>query len=320
MTKDTGIERQIAREAARWYVCLQAPDVGDSQYQACAQWRDAHPEHERAWRLAEGFCDRTKLIPKDLANATFDRVRDSSRRRTVKALTMLLMAGPAAMLVQRSQTWQQLAADRQSGIGEQKNITLDDGTQIHLNTDSAIDIAYTTTQRRLKLVRGEILVKTGKDVLGRPFFLDSAQGVVRPIGTQFLVRQFAQFTQVAVQEGAVEVSTLDNPAHCVRLNAGQRLMFDQQRIESPSPLTSDLFDWSRGVLKADRMRVGDFALELSRYRSGLLRCDPQVADLRVSGAFQLFDTDQALNALTQVLPVQVLYRTRYWVTIVSRRS
>jgi transmembrane sensor len=63
------------------------------------------------------------------------------------------------------------------------------------------------------------------------------------------------------------------------------------------------------------MSLASFAAELGRYRPGLLRCDPEVAQLEVSGAFQLHDTDQALHALTQVLPVEIRYRTRYWVTI-----
>ena len=55
-----------------------------------------------------------------------------------------------------------------------------------------------------------------------------------------------------------------------------------------------------------------------RYRPGLLRCDPAVAPLRVSGAFQLHDTDAVLAALPATLPVSVRYRTSYWVTIGPR--
>jgi len=63
------------------------------------------------------------------------------------------------------------------------------------------------------------------------------------------------------------------------------------------------------------MRLEDFTAELARYRSGVVRCDPAVADLRVSGVFSLRDTDRALENLTRGLPVDVVYRTRYWVTL-----
>jgi transmembrane sensor len=313
-----GIDRRIAREAARWFVRLQSPGVDESQHQACARWRAERPEHERAWQLAESFSARSRLIPESLASATLDRVPDQARRRAIKALALLIMAGPAALIVQRSAHWQQFAADMRSGTGERRDFTLTDGTQIQLNTDSAIDIAFTDHQRKVRLVRGEILITTGKDSLNRPFVLETAEGAIQPIGTRFAVRQFSDSTQVAVLEGAVQVSTLTQPDRVVRLDAGQQLRFDKQRIEPACAVQPEQTDWSRGVLKADHMRVADFARELSRYRPGLLRCDPAVAELQVSGAFQLFDTDQALDALAQVLPVSILYRTRYWVTITPR--
>ncbi|MCD0506295.1 Fe2+-dicitrate sensor, membrane component, partial [Bordetella petrii] len=74
-------------------------------------------------------------------------------------------------------------------------------------------------------------------------------------------------------------------------------------------------DWLRGVLHARDMRLDGFAAELARYRPGLLRCDPDVAALRISGTFQLHNTDGTLQALPALLPVQVRYLTAYWVTL-----
>lgn len=313
--KPAVIERRVAREAARWFISLQSAGVDESQRQACAHWRAEHPDHERAWQLAEAFSARARLIPGDLAKETLGRPANPARRRATKALALLIMAGPAALLLPRSATWQQMVADEHSATGERRQVTLADGTQVLLNTDSAIDITFTAAQRRVRLVRGEVLISTGKDALGRPFVLETAQGSVQPIGTQFVVRQYADATRVGVLEGAVQVSTLAQTEHAVRLEAGQQLRFDQQTISPAGPLQPADTDWSRGVLKADRMRVADFARELSRYRPGLLRCDPAVAQLQVSGAFQLYDTDQALDALARVLPVTIVYRTRYWVTI-----
>ena len=54
---------------------------------------------------------------------------------------------------------------------------------------------------------------------------------------------------------------------------------------------------------------------MARYRPGLLRCAPEVAELKVSGTYQLADTGQILQLLTRSLPVRVDYRTRYWVSI-----
>jgi transmembrane sensor len=66
---------------------------------------------------------------------------------------------------------------------------------------------------------------------------------------------------------------------------------------------------------AENMRIADFLAELDRYRSGLLRCAREVAELRVSGVFSLRDTDRALQNLALSLPVNIVYRSRYWVSV-----
>jgi transmembrane sensor len=63
------------------------------------------------------------------------------------------------------------------------------------------------------------------------------------------------------------------------------------------------------------MPLAEFVAELGRYRPGLLRCAPEVASLKVSGTFQLADTEQVLQLLTRSLPVRVDYRTRFWVNV-----
>jgi transmembrane sensor len=63
------------------------------------------------------------------------------------------------------------------------------------------------------------------------------------------------------------------------------------------------------------MPLGEWVAELGRYRRGVLRCDPAVAGLRVSGAFPLDDTDRALQLLADTFPVRHVWRTRYWVSV-----
>ncbi|MNF50890.1 fec operon regulator FecR [compost metagenome] len=66
--------------------------------------------------------------------------------------------------------------------------------------------------------------------------------------------------------------------------------------------------------------LGDFLRELSRYRPGLLRWDPALEALRVTGSFRLDNTDRVLSLLAASLPVDVHSRTRYWITVVPRKK
>ncbi|MGH8485657.1 MAG: iron dicitrate transport regulator FecR, partial [Pseudomonas sp.] len=61
--------------------------------------------------------------------------------------------------------------------------------------------------------------------------------------------------------------------------------------------------------------LADVLADLSRYRSGVLRCDPRIAGLKVSGAFPIDDTDRALAALESGLSLRITRYSRYWVNV-----
>ena len=73
-----------------------------------------------------------------------------------------------------------------------------------------------------------------------------------------------------------------------------------------------------GTLLAKDMPLGEVIAELARYRPGVLRCDPAVAGMPVSGALSLTDTDAALDLLARSLPLRIERRTRYWVSFGPR--
>jgi len=58
--------------------------------------------------------------------------------------------------------------------------------------------------------------------------------------------------------------------------------------------------------------------ELARYHRGVLRCDPAAADLTVSGAFPVADTEASLALLAKSLPVRIGRATSYWITVQAR--
>ncbi|WP_409567139.1 FecR domain-containing protein [Pseudomonas sp.] len=186
-----------------------------------------------------------------------------------------------------------------------------------LDTQTAVDITFDATQRLLHLRAGEILVTTHPDRLNRPLRVQTEQGVIRPVGTRFSVRQEANACRVSVFAGAVDVRPREAGSD-LRVTAGQTVRFDRLGVSPATPLPAGAGDWAHGVLRVERMPLAAFVEELNRYRRGWLRCDPQVGPLLISGAFQLRDTDLVLSAVSQALPVQVVYRTRYWVTLQPR--
>lgn len=283
-------------------------------------WRASHPDHERAWSRLQAVEGKLLGVPRDVAQHTLREPAATAylnRRRGLQALGLLMAAAGAGYAARDSDAWLMVASDHSTRKGQIKDITLPDGTRVVLGTSTAIDIRFDGDERLLILRGGEILVTTAPDpsATHRPFRVLARDGTVRALGTRFTVRQSEVSSRVGVFDGAVEVRPRQHPAAVVRLDAGSGAAFSAERVGAAEAVRDGAAAWSTGSLEAEAMRLDDFVAELSRYRSGLLRCDPAVAGLRVSGVFSLRDTDRALGNLTLVLPVALLYRTRYWVTV-----
>lgn len=316
------MDRAVARQAAQWLMRLHEGTVTGADEEACRRWRAADPEHERAWQRAEHVSQKFSLIPSRIGMPALDRTRGIGRRAAINRLVLLMVGASLAYGVYRSAPWQAWTADYATATGERRAITLADGTRIHLNTATAIDVLFGEDQRLVVLRAGEISIETGADTahgIYRPFVVKTGQGRIRALGTRFVVRQFESpaMTRATVLESAVEITPVEGKGAAMVLRAGEQASFTATHIEQIASADPHAAGWVQGVLYVSGMRLAEFAMELGRYRSGLLRCDPAVADLRITGVFQLDNTDSVLAALPDTLPVSVSYRSRYWVTIAA---
>lgn len=327
------IPPDVARQAVHWLLELQSGDgpaspASQRSHQQWQAWLAADPLHARAWQRIAEVDAQLRGVSTPVALHTL--ATPALGRRHAVRLAVLLSAGVGGLLAaQHSELgragWQQLAADWSTATGQQREITLADGTQVHLNTATALDVHYSTTERLIVLRSGEILVHSAPDTqtdprtgVARPLRVRTAEGLVRAIGTRFTVRQQDGNTAVGVLQGAVELSPARQPQRSLRLQAGQQSLLTDSDVQPAQALQEGNAAWSEGMLVADDMPMADFIAELSRYRSGMLRCAPDAAALRVSGSYPLADTDRVLAALTRSLPVEVHTRARWWVTVTRR--
>ncbi len=316
---------KVLQEAAEWFAVLRAPAVPPDERQRWRQWHDADPAHQLAWRRVEAISGKFEDLPggdKPTAHRLLDAVaaKRTQRRRALKMLTLLCGTGLGAWAATQSAPWRAWTAAHHTGVGERREIRLADGALLWLNTDSAIDVDYGPQWRRVTLLAGEILVSTAPDPQSpaRPFVVDTAEARLRALGTRYAVYQEDGASTVAVFDGAVEVSPREAGAPSLIVHAGQQSRVTRAAAALPAPAEESRQSWSRGLLVAENMRLGDFIAELSRYRRGYLACAPEVADLRIVGAYALADTDRVLAALADTLPVRIQAPMRWWVTVVPR--
>ena len=318
---NAAIDARAAREAAQWMVRLQGGELDDAARQALARWRAAHPHHETAWQRAEHVCRSFGMLPAPLATTlsmpVLDRPAGARRRAMLKSLALLIVAGPAGWAMLRAAPWQEWTADVRTARGEIRHLALADGSELSLNTASAADIVFSDALRLVRLRAGEIHVATRPDARQRPFIVRTSNGSIRALGTRFTVRQEDSLldarTHVAVAQGAVEVRPADGPP--VILQAGWQASFDGTGTGAPQPLAPHAAAWLKGLLYADATPLADVLAQLARYRHGVVRCDPAVARLSVSGVYQLRDTDALLDLLQASLPIRVRRHSRWWIAV-----
>lgn len=320
----------VLQQAAEWYARLRDGRAGARVRTDWQRWLHAAEEHQRAWQYVEdisrGF-EPLRDVPDprqtaDALRAADERLR--SRRRTFAGLAGLAaLAGSGLLgalvwrenlLPGRLMAW---AADHRTGIGEQREIALADGTRIWLNTASAIDVDFDASERRIRLVTGESFIATARDA-SRPFLVDTVQGRLRALGTRFNVRLEDGETRLAVFEGAVEIRTSASGATRI-VPAGQQARFTEDRISFFAAADIAREAWTRGTLAADDIPLREVVRELRRYRRGHLGIADEVADLRVYGNFPIQDTDRVLAMLATALPIRIEQPMPWWTSVEARR-
>ncbi|SSW69102.1 hypothetical protein AGI3411_04028 [Achromobacter agilis] len=333
---EPAIPAHVVDAAIHWYVVMASGTATGQDHAAFARWRSESATHAAAWSRFEAMGGRlqggaARLNPATTHAALTKAASASGRRRALKTLAWAGLGGTAFYLAQAQLPWRgQLAsvlADVRTGAGERRDLVLEDGTRLGLNTATALDLRFTDSERRIVLREGEILVETGADARGRPLVVESPAGTLLPIGTRFIVRHVAGEadctpTRLAVLEGAVRIHADGRPdGETALVTAGQQARFTRRSIEAPAPLDEASHGWIAGTFSAEGMRLADLLSDLARYRPGSLHCAPEVADLRITGAWPLDGpdaTDRILDTLERRLPVRVRRYTRYWVTVGPR--
>lgn len=305
-----------ADEAIEWMSLLRSGAVSVVEREAFARWREADPAHEQAWLRLE----RALRSTFDPAAGGIRRAGDTrlAHRVLLSPPRRRLMRGALALAGVSGGLWlartQLHRSDMSTETGERRSFSLQDGSELLLNSQSAVDLAYSPQQRELHLRGGELIVGVAAEAQ-RPFVVSTEHGSVRALGTRFLVRRERDHSRVFVLHSQVELRTA---AGLVRkLVAGEGARFDEKSIDAGAVKASEAA-WESGFIEVHDASLGEFVAELQRYRRQRLRIAPEAAQLRVSGLFPIepdaAGRDRALRAIEQTLPITVKPQL-LWTTI-----
>lgn len=297
-----------SERAAYWFARLRADDCSEGERRSFEAWLSESDAHCREY-------DRLLLMWEDLdgLKGQFQPAgvvsRPSAAGRPLRGLSSFgwpPLAAAAVLLIAVGIGWFGVdgTAVQSYGTvkGEQRSITLPDGSVAQLGTDTLLTVEMSAKLRKVRLEKGEALFTVAHEE--RSFEVGAGNGVIRDIGTQFDVRRDDRRVAVAVLEGAVEVRL---GSATLALSRGQQAVYSENGLSDVSPADEKTVTaWRSGKLVFDGTPLADVVRELNRYHERrIVIADPALSALKVSGVFNANNLDGLLRVIPQVLPVQV---------------
>ncbi|WPO98697.1 FecR domain-containing protein [Pseudomonas sp. HR96] len=262
----------------------------------------AYANARRLWQLTGTAGVRLAAEQDAALQAILQRGRRRRRlhRPALALAASVLLASGLALFGQPERWLDNLRADYHSASGQLLTVDLADGSQVLLDSDSAIAVRLSDQGRDIRLLRGAAFFQVRHN--GQPFVVHAEGGDISVLGTRFEVRREPAGAQVTVEEGRVAVKpAADGEAQV--LTAAQRLDYRQGHAGELQGVDSQqAFGWREGRVSLRRQSLAQALAVVQRYYPGrILLLDQQLGTRLVSGDFASNDPQAMLAAFQAVL-------------------
>ncbi|UYB52602.1 FecR domain-containing protein [Xanthomonas sp. AM6] len=301
-----------AEAAARWCLLLAAGELSPAQQQALQRWLQEDAEHPRLFARAQRTWDMTGAAA---AHPRVQALRHAARADLQRARRRpsVAWAAAAALALAAIGTWWGLAPTvYRTGLAQQRQVVLDDGSALALDADSRVEVRYSGRLREVRLRRGRAAFSVAKQH-ERPFVVEAGASRVVATGTAFSVERVGEQVRVVLYEGSVRIEDRDRHAAAAapapqRLAAGQAWTSaapgtTRPRVVRVEPAQEQA--WRDGLLLFDDEPLAIAVARVNRYSPVQLQlADRSVGQLRVSGMFKAGDSAAFASGVTAVLPLR----------------
>jgi transmembrane sensor len=351
------VRAAIAEQAGSWFIANQSGSLEHAERAAFVAWLKASPIHVEEYL-------GVALIAHDLPAATDEpdlplesllemaraddtngvvsleapmRVRALPPEQISKPRIWSFAASAAAVLLvlAASVLWWLRDGDLlglpktyRTAHGEQIVAQLPDGSELRLNTDSAVTVRYTRSERVVEIARGQALFTVARDD-HRRFRVEAGEVHVLAVGTRFDTYRRPDATIVTVVEGSVAVlagrppsGVTGFPLDALRVNAGYQVHVDARGVlAQPIPVDVQQTEaWLQRKIAFEQRPLGEVADEFNRYGSIPIEIDDAaLRALPISGVFDAYDVDSFV-AFLQTLDGVRVERTPARIRVFSVKS
>lgn len=193
--------------------------------------------------------------------------------------------------------------------GRKAVLTLQDGTEIHLNSGSTLKYPQAFTGRqRVVYLSGEAYFRVKHDPR-HPFIIHTANTDTRVLGTVFNVKAYPEDarTTLTVEEGRVQFALKSDPAKHLILTVNQQgVAVDNQHLQLQSVTAATYTGWKDEKLVFDNLSLVEMAPLLNRwYNLKVVTGNREIEKQRFTGTY----TQEPVSTIAQ--DISLAFHCRY---------
>jgi len=299
--------RDIRAAAAQWRERRDRSDWSEQDQADLTAWL-ATPAHKIAYLRVDHVWQRADRLSALRAPAAQSRsFASKSGVRIAAVVAVAALAGSAWFALRPQPAHEQFYA---TSIGGRETLKLADGSQIELNTDTAIRVRLDGEMRRITLEKGEAYFQVVHNAK-RPFVVTAGDHRVIDLGTKFFVRRDPGRFEVALIEGRARLESANTKAAAPArdLVPGDVVVATANTVQSqtiPAQTLNNELGWRRGVLVFHGSALADVAEELNRYNTHkIVIADPEVARLTIGATIPTHGVEAFTRVAREVFGLRV---------------
>ncbi|HEV2682529.1 MAG TPA: FecR family protein [Rhodanobacter sp.] len=305
-------------DAEPWFARLLESDCPSDERAAFERWYAASPTHAAAYHEIEYLWKQSGDAVRDplvvaAANRALHWTKPEPRFRRGWFFPVAASAVAAVLALIFIPRWFTAPVDPPgthyiTAVGQQRTVSLADGSSIVLDTNTEVVERYGAHKRRVDLLHGQARFQVQGNPQ-RPFVVHVQDGTVTAVGTRFQVRINGDTAAVTLFQGKLSIAAVpkDGASQAVLLAAGQQVVFDRTgRIAPIQPADIATADaWAAGNLIVHDWRLPDLLAEMNRYSPTQLQIgDASLESIHISGVFRTGDQQELIQILQQGWPIQ----------------
>lgn len=323
------------QQAIDWLITLRSDDISDEELQNFAEWLAQDHAHSEAFAEAENLFDDMSMAANftsvhgstfeskenDLSQPTTSLTKNQSTRRwytPALAIAACWITGIVLFFPPQTYWWLQWISDYHTQTGELKEVILNDGSRLLLDSNSAVSIVFEDTIRNITLHTGRVQFTVADDS-ERPFSVTAGNWNIKALGTVFQVFKKNGNISIAVQEHSVSISSTSTASYSTAstgtiINNGQQLLVNNDILSTPTKAEmKQLSAWQQQRLIVNDRPLSDLIEELEYYHNiHIILADSTLTDLRVTGVFSITNAKEVILTICQALNLEQNHIGAWW--------